>query len=182
MTHYKLTDETIVNEFGTTLYRIELTKDCVWGKAGTKGGYIEKESNLSGNARVYGNARVSGDAQVSGTAQVFRNAQVYGTARVFRNALVYGDARVSGTALVYGTAWVYGNAQVEVTSDYITISSLGNSARTITITFSDKMIAAGCFRGTLAEFKAAVNSKYNGEGNYYPTIAYIETLFNQKNK
>ena len=64
----------------------------------------------------------------------------------------------------------------------MTISSLGNSARTITITFSDKMIAAGCFRGTLAEFKAAVNSKYNGEGNYYPTIAYIETLFNQKNK
>ena len=128
MTHYKLTDETIVNEFGTTLYRIELTKDCVWGKAGTKGGYIEKESNLSGDA------------------------------------------------------WVYGDARVEVTSDYMTISSLGNSARTITITFSDKMIAAGCFRGTLAEFKAAVNSKYNGEGNYYPTIAYIETLFNQKNK
>ena len=60
---YKLTDETIeVN--GRTLYRIEATKDFGNVKAGDKGGYLEKEENLSyyGNAWVYGNAKVSGNA------------------------------------------------------------------------------------------------------------------------
>jgi YdcK Beta solenoid repeat len=80
MTHYKLTEETIVNADGITLYCIELTEDCKYGKAGTKGGYIEKESNLSGDAWVSGNARVYGNAQVYGDAWVSGNAQVYGDA------------------------------------------------------------------------------------------------------
>jgi hypothetical protein len=140
MTHYKLTEETITHN-GVTLHRIELTEDCKWGYKGTKGGFIEKIENLSGNAWVSGDARVSGNAQV------------------------YGDALVSG------------KAKVQKTSDYMTISSLGDSNRTITITFSDKMIACGCFRGTIYDFKKAVDKKYNGKGNYYPTISYIESLF-----
>ena len=86
-----------------------------------------------------------------------------------RNAWVSGDARV------------YGNAKIEKTSDYMTISSLGNSCRTITITFADKMIVAGCFRGNLDEFKQAIDKKYNGKGNYYPTIKYIAELFGNIN-
>ena len=82
MTKFKLITETKVNLFGVTLFRIELTADCKWGKIGEKGGYIEKKENLSGNAWV------SGDAWVSG------NARVYG------NAWVYGDAQVSGNAQV----------------------------------------------------------------------------------
>jgi len=219
MTPYKLTDEKIQFNF-KTLYRIELTEDCIWGKAGTKGGFIEKVSNLlddawvSGNAHVYGNAYVSGNAWVLGNAQVYGNAHVSGNAQVFDNAWVSGNAHVSGNAQVFDNAWVSGNAhvygksevsgnaqvlgnaqvfgnalvsgmvvicgeaKVEKTSDYMTISSLGNTNRTITITFSDKMISAGCFRGTLQQFKTAVDEKYNGKGNYYPTIQYIETLFN----
>jgi len=159
MTPYKLTDEKIQFNF-KTLYRIELTEDCIWGKAGTKGGFIEKVSNLLDDAWVSGNAHVYGKSEVSGNAQVLGNAQVF------------------GNALVSGMVVICGEAKVEKTSDYMTISSLGNTNRTITITFSDKMISAGCFRGTLQQFKTAVDEKYNGKGNYYPTIQYIETLFN----
>jgi carbonic anhydrase/acetyltransferase-like protein (isoleucine patch superfamily) len=164
MTPYKLTDETI-QYYGRTLYRIELTEDCKWGSKGTKGGFIESTDNLTEDAWVSGNAYVSGYANVSGDAWVSDNAWVYG------NANVYGNAYVSGNA------WVSGNAHIETTSDYMTISSLGSLCRTITITFSDKMIVAGCFRGTLEEFKTAVDKKYNGQGNYYPTINFITELF-----
>ena len=118
MKHFKLTSEKIVNAFGVELFRIELTIDCKWGKIGDKGGFIEKESNVygdawvSGNAQVYGNARVYGDAWVYGNAWVYGDARVYGNARVSGNAWVYGNARVSGNALVYGNAWVSGNARV----------------------------------------------------------------------
>jgi len=210
MTPYKLTDESIqIN--GRTLFRIELTEDCKWGKAGIKGGFIETINNLtenawvydnaqvfgdawvSGNAYVYGNAHVSGNAWVSGNAKVSGNAWVSGNAKVSGNAWVSGNAQVYDSAQVYDNAWVFGdakvygnakvsgNAKVEKTSDYMTISSLGKTSRTITITFSDKMISAGCFRGTLEEFKTAVDKKYQGRGNYYPTIQYIEALFNSIN-
>jgi hypothetical protein len=71
MKHFKLTSETKVC-FGITLYRIEATQDIprLGIMAGDKGGWVEKETNVSGNAWVSGNAQVSGDAQVSGNAQV----------------------------------------------------------------------------------------------------------------
>ena len=128
---YRLTDET-KEWFGRTLHRIEALKSFGDMSAGEKGGWIEKEENLSqegscwvsgdarvcgdalvsGNAQVYGNAQVSGDAWVSGNAQVYGNAQVCGNAWVFGNAQVYGNAQVSGDAWVSGNAQVYGNAQV----------------------------------------------------------------------
>ena len=60
--HFKLTEETKINIFGKTLYRIECVIDRKWAKAGDKGGWLEKEDNLSGYAWVSGNARVSGNA------------------------------------------------------------------------------------------------------------------------
>jgi len=89
------------------------------------------------------------------------------------------DAWVSENARVYGNARVSGNSKIEKTSDYMTISSLGENGRTITVTFNDKMIVAGCFRGNLNEFKEAVYAKYQGRGNYYPAIDYIEALFDK---
>ncbi|MDV7400097.1 hypothetical protein RZS08_52260, partial [Arthrospira platensis SPKY1] len=87
MTHYKLTDETITTNV-VTLHRIELTQDHPrWGKAGTKGGFIQSTENLTGdawvgeNARVYGNACIGGSARVYGTAHVFGSACVYGSSR-----------------------------------------------------------------------------------------------------
>lgn len=48
--HFKLTNETKVNALGVTLFRIECTIDCKWAKVGDKGGWVEKENNLDGDA------------------------------------------------------------------------------------------------------------------------------------
>jgi len=105
---YTLTKET-KTEFGIKLYRIKALKDFGDVSKGDKGGWIEKESNLSqeDNAWVYGDARVYGNAQVSGNARVYGDAQVSGNARVYGDAWVYGDARVSGNAWVSGDARVW---------------------------------------------------------------------------
>jgi len=113
MNKYKLTK--ITKEWcGIRFYQIEALKDFNIVVKGEKGGWVEKEDNLSqdGDAWVYGDARVYGDAQVYGDAWVSGNAQVYGNARVYGDAWVYGDARVSDNAQVYGDAQVYGNARV----------------------------------------------------------------------
>src|SRR3990167_3479030 len=110
---FKLIKET-KEYFGKTLHRIESIKDFNDIKKGEKGGWVEKEGNLSQdeNAWVYGNAQVSGNAQVYGNAQVSCDAQVSGNAQVSGDAWVYGDARVYGNAQVSGDAWVYGDARV----------------------------------------------------------------------
>ena len=134
---YKLTEETI-NVGDKTLHRIEALRDFSDVKKGDKGGYIEKEENLSQNgncwvyddAMVYGSARVFGNAIVylhavvcdnavvcgkaiiSGNATIFGNANVHGDAKVYDEAKVYGDAWVYGTAEVYGNARIYGNAEI----------------------------------------------------------------------
>lgn len=81
MKKFELTTDSIdVN--GVKLFRIKSLVDFGYVKAGTIGGYVEREENLSqnGNAWVYGNARV------------YDNAWVYGDARVYDNADVHGDA------------------------------------------------------------------------------------------
>jgi hypothetical protein len=74
---FKLTSKTKV-WLGKTLYRIEALIDFGSVKAGDKGGFVEKEENLSqsGNAWVSDDAQVSDDARVSGNAWVYGNAQV----------------------------------------------------------------------------------------------------------
>jgi len=75
MKKFELTTDSI-EESGTTLYRIKALIDFGDVKAGSLGGYVEKEENLSqantawvyGNACVYGNAWVYGDACVSDNA------------------------------------------------------------------------------------------------------------------
>ena len=58
---YKLTTETKTVS-GIKLYRIEALRDFGDVKKGDKGGWIEKEGNLSqeGKTRIYGEARISG--------------------------------------------------------------------------------------------------------------------------
>jgi hypothetical protein len=68
---YRLTEDTEeIN--GVLLHRIEALKDFSDVEAGKKGGWIEKEDNLSheGDCWVYDNAQVYGDAQVSGNARL----------------------------------------------------------------------------------------------------------------
>lgn len=110
---YRLTDETIkIGE--VILHRIECVEAFANVKVGDKGGWIEKESNLSqeDDAWVYGNAEVCGNAKVYGNAQVFGNAKVFGNAWICENAKVYGDAKVFDDAEVYDNAWIHDNAHV----------------------------------------------------------------------
>lgn len=93
---FELTENYVVNEFGTKLYQIKCIKTFKYAEKGELGGFIEKEENLSQK----GNAWVYDDAQVYGNARVYDNALVY--ARVCDNAHVYGKAKMYGAALVYG--------------------------------------------------------------------------------
>ena len=76
---YKLTKET-KEVYGLKLFRIEALKDFGDVEKGEKGGWIEKEENLSqeNNAWIYGNARVYDDAEIYGKASVYGNAEIYG--------------------------------------------------------------------------------------------------------
>lgn len=78
--HFKLREDLTIEVSGRTLYRIEATKDIERHniKKGELGGFVEKETNLSGNAWVYGDAWVSGNAWVCGDAQVCGDVRVYG--------------------------------------------------------------------------------------------------------
>ena len=110
---YKLTEETI-NVNDRTLYRIESLKDFSNVKKGDKGGFVEKESNLShyGNCWVYEDARVYGNAIIFGNAKVFDNAMVYDHAKIYDNAMVYNNAKVYGNAIICDNARVYNNAEI----------------------------------------------------------------------
>ena len=94
--NWKIRTDLSIEFYGHTLFRIECTQDFKEIKAGTLGGFIEKEENLDGDAWVYGDAQVYGDARVYGNAWVYGNAQVYGDAQVYGNAQVYSNARVCG--------------------------------------------------------------------------------------
>ena len=94
---FKLTDETITNDWGVTLSRIIALKDFGNIEAGEKGGFVEKEENLShendcwvfDNAKVYDNARVCGNAKVYDNAEVWGNAKATQMAKTFGNAFCY---------------------------------------------------------------------------------------------
>ena len=45
MKHYRIRKDLSKEYKGITLYRVELTMDCQWGKKGDLGGWIEKKSN-----------------------------------------------------------------------------------------------------------------------------------------
>ena len=75
MKNYKLSDETKTLPWGLVLHRVVATTTFTLAcgvtiNAGDVGGWIEKASNLSDNAWVWGNARVYDNAQVSGNAEV----------------------------------------------------------------------------------------------------------------
>ena len=92
---YKLTEETI-KVYDKTLYRIEALRNFSDVKKGDKGGYIEKEENLSqnGNCWVYDDAMVYGSARVYDNAIVYANSEVYGKAEVYHNAIIFGKSQI----------------------------------------------------------------------------------------
>lgn len=120
---YELTNE--AKDVGKhTVYRIRAIKDIPVAedhvvKAGTLGGFVENESNLSqqGLCWIYDEAVVYGGAIVSGKANVRDYAQVSGNARICKNAHVYGQAVIAGNVTVRGHAWIAGDAFITATAD-----------------------------------------------------------------
>ena len=78
---FELTDTTVVNAWGVTLYRIRATEDIPRHgvRKGDLGGYVSSTHLPSGAARVFGAAWVFGDAQVFGAAQVSGDAEILQT-------------------------------------------------------------------------------------------------------
>ena len=149
MSYYEFTGETTTAPNGAVLQRIRATKDLPKHgvSVGDVGGWIESESNLSGNAWVFG------DAWVSGNAQVFGNARVFGDAQVSGNAWVFGDAQVFGDARVFGDAWVFEQ------QDIITVTPVGSESVTATA-FRIKgghVLHVGCWTGTVDALAAEVD-------------------------
>lgn len=88
MKKYELTTETKINAFGKKLFRIKALVSFGPVSAGEKGGWVEKEENLSqsGNAWVRDNAEVSGNAVVSGNADY---ATIHGFGTCFRTTTFF---------------------------------------------------------------------------------------------
>lgn len=124
---YEFTGET--KKVGNiTVRRIRLLVDIEYGemsnrpkfKAGTVGGWIEHEDNLShlGKSFVADNACVFGNAVVKDDALVADDAKVFGFGVVNLQAFVHGHATVCGFGVVTDHAGVCGDAMVY---DYATV-------------------------------------------------------------
>lgn len=177
-----LKKDTILNDDGVKLYRIQSVIDFGKIKTGALGGYIEKENNLSqygdawisGDAQVYGDAWVYGNAQVCNDAIVYGNAQVYGDACVGGHASVHGDAQVYGDASLYGNAEISGAAEISGDADILHITGLGLDHPTTTVykTATGVEVVREYFRGTLDEFvKKIEKSKFARED-----LAFVEVV------
>ncbi|HFI0683435.1 TPA: hypothetical protein ACGO1T_001900, partial [Streptococcus suis] len=96
MKKYILLENETTTVNGSTLYRIIAIKDFGGVKIGEKGGWIEKEENLSheGDCWVDDKAMVYGDAMVYDNAKVFGDTWIYGNAKVYDDADVFGNARI----------------------------------------------------------------------------------------
>ena len=175
---YKLTEETI-NVNGKTLYRIEALKDFGYIKKGDKGGFVEKEENLSqsGDCWVYDNAQVYGNAKVFENAEVSFDAKVYDDAKVYEYAMVQGNAKVYGNAEIRTNACIYGDAVIDSIGDYIVFKNFWSSGRSFTWTRSNDMWKVGCFYGTGEELikKAYKESEISGR-EYERIVKYVETI------
>ena len=199
---YKLTNESIIF-CGRKLYRIEALKDFSNVKKGDKGGFVEREENLSQNgdcwiydnakvfenaevfenakvyedANIYGNAKIYENAKVYGNANVRSNAKVYGYAIIFDNAMIHGDTQVYKNAMVFGKANICEDSTITSDSDYIVFKNWWSSGRYFTWTRSNNMWSVGCFYGTGEELiaKAYKDSELSGR-EYERVVKYVESI------
>lgn len=110
---YDITDET-KDIGGVTLHRIVALYSFGDVMTGELGGFIEKDSNLSGwddcwlynDACAYDNAVVSRDAKMYDTATISSSAILTDTVKVF------GSCSISGTAIVDTNCRLMGSVQI----------------------------------------------------------------------
>lgn len=97
------------------LYQVELTKDHpIHGKAGTKGGHVEKESNIRGSGWVAKNAKALGNTIVKDS--IITDNAIVRDSVVQDGAIVRGNAKVRKANLlgciVEGNAEVYPGVEI----------------------------------------------------------------------
>jgi carbonic anhydrase/acetyltransferase-like protein (isoleucine patch superfamily) len=105
---------------GTVLYRIQAlrsfghTHPLGTIKAGTIGGYVASEGNLShdGDCWIADNALAFGQTSVTGNARLLQQAEIWKDARLSGDAVVSGTARIKGSSEVSQHAKVSGNSVV----------------------------------------------------------------------
>lgn len=167
MRKYILTDETKERN-GITFHRIQAVRSFGNVEEGEKGGWIEKEENLSheGDCWVFGNARVSEDTEISGNAVIWRNAEISGNTEILENTVILG------------------NAMVESKRDYICFSPIGSRLRSTTFYKTRDgaiHVRCGCFSGSIEEFQKQVaethgTNKFAKEYNLAIELAKIHIL------
>ena len=76
---------------------------------GQPGSYINFESDISGNIKIYGNLDVSGNTNIYGELDVSGNTNIQGELDVSGNVHFYSDLDVSRNTNIYGNLDVSGN-------------------------------------------------------------------------
>ena len=126
--NYELTDNTIINDDGVTLYQIKCIKNFEKANIGELGGYIEYYNNLSDNAWVADNAKVWGNANIEGNAAILGNSEVFGNSVITDNVRISGNAKVGGYARIYDNVLIFGNSNINRhICIYDTVSIGGNA-------------------------------------------------------
>lgn len=188
MKKYELTDETKLYK-GRTLHHIVAIRSFGDISKGRKGGWIEKEENLSheGNCWVYDNAYVYDDAEIRNNARIFNKAQIFDNAVVFNNALIFDNTKIYGSALVGGNTKTKGNteisgfvdvsgniqiinAKISSNKDCIIFRNWWSSGRYFTWTRSNNMWSVGCFYGTGEELIKKAYEDGEDKGKHYEEI------------
>ena len=167
---YRFTGKTMMYD-GHKLHRICAVKDFGNVKAGTLGGWIESEANLSHDndawvadqAIVYENAVVSDFAVVGGRAVVHDNAKVHDNAEVCDDACISEDADIGCDARIIGEADITDNAVINDDQDYLLIRGITPTSGFYTFyrcADGKVRLTSDKFCGTLDELKQeALNSE-----------------------
>ena len=164
MKKYELLKDDTIQLANKTLYRIKAIKNFGGIKAGTLGGYIQSEDNLShdGNAWVRDNAVVCDKAIVRDSAVICCDAEIRDNAVIRDNAWICNNARICDNAIIRDSAMIRGNARICGKRDYIYFRGFGSEYRHTTMYRTDVEIcvSCGCFHSTLDEFAAQVAKKH----------------------
>lgn len=178
---YRFTGKTMMYD-GHKLRRIRAVKDFGNVKAGTLGGWIESEANLTHDndawvadqAIVYENAVVSDFAVVGGRAVVHGNAKVHDNAEV-GDAYIGEDADIGCDARIVGEADITDNAVINDDQDYLLIRGVTPTSGFYTFyrcADGKVRLTSDKFCGTLDELKQeALNSEKHP--NEYVALAYF---------
>ena len=113
-------------------YRVRALKDiCSEIQAGTLGGYVDGEHNLS----QHGSCWISDEAQAIGDARVIEDARVTDKARISDRAVISGSAYLVDNAIATGSAKITGKAHIRDTA------RVGDFARVGGISQLNKILA-----------------------------------------